>query len=248
MRNSMGKNHIVALSGGKDSTVMALRLMEIEPRNYLYVCTPTGDELPEMDHHWSKLEQLLGKEIIRLQDSEHPTIYDLIDHFQMLPNWRARWCTRILKIEMIQEFYNKHKPAVVYVGLRSDENNRQGNKIFDDDIVQRHPLKEWGYGLREVVEYLDLHNINIPIRTDCAMCFYQRIGEWWNLWRYYPDRYRKIENIEKQIGHTLLSPGKWANWPSPLKDLRKEFESGRQPKGADCLGLGISNRCVICSI
>lgn len=34
--------HVVALSGGKDSTAMALRLAEVEPREYTYVCTPTG--------------------------------------------------------------------------------------------------------------------------------------------------------------------------------------------------------------
>ena len=34
--------HIVALSGGKDSTAMALRLTEMEPRDYQYVVTPTG--------------------------------------------------------------------------------------------------------------------------------------------------------------------------------------------------------------
>lgn len=36
--------HVVALSGGKDSTALALRLAETEPRDYTYVCTPTGDE------------------------------------------------------------------------------------------------------------------------------------------------------------------------------------------------------------
>ena len=36
--------HVVALSGGKDSTAMALELAEREPRDYVYVCTPTGNE------------------------------------------------------------------------------------------------------------------------------------------------------------------------------------------------------------
>lgn len=39
--------HVVALSGGKDSTAMALRLREVEPREYTYICTPTGNELPQ---------------------------------------------------------------------------------------------------------------------------------------------------------------------------------------------------------
>ena len=50
-------SHIVGLSGGKDSTALAIRLKELNPdANYLYVCTPTGDELPEMETHWNNLE------------------------------------------------------------------------------------------------------------------------------------------------------------------------------------------------
>lgn len=57
----MSELHVVALSGGKDSTAMALRLRELNPDvDYVYVCTPTGNELPEMWEHWRKLGQLLG--------------------------------------------------------------------------------------------------------------------------------------------------------------------------------------------
>jgi len=58
--------HIVALSGGKDSTAMALRLVEVEPRDYTFVCTPTGDEPPTMIEHWIKVGKMLGKPIVPL--------------------------------------------------------------------------------------------------------------------------------------------------------------------------------------
>ena len=61
-------NHIVALSGGKDSTAMALRLVETEPEDYTFVCTPTGNEPPAMVGHWQRLEALLGKPLVRLED------------------------------------------------------------------------------------------------------------------------------------------------------------------------------------
>jgi 3'-phosphoadenosine 5'-phosphosulfate sulfotransferase (PAPS reductase)/FAD synthetase len=57
-------NHVGAISGGKDSTAMALWLNENEPRDYTWVCTPTGDELPEMFEHWRKLGNLLGKKLL----------------------------------------------------------------------------------------------------------------------------------------------------------------------------------------
>ena len=56
--------HVVGLSDGKDSTALALRLAEIEPREYTYICNETGNELPEMRQHWRKLERLLNAEIV----------------------------------------------------------------------------------------------------------------------------------------------------------------------------------------
>jgi len=57
---------IVALSGGKDSTALALRLMEVEPKPYQFCITPTGRELPEMVEHWAKLGCLLGSPLLRI--------------------------------------------------------------------------------------------------------------------------------------------------------------------------------------
>jgi 3'-phosphoadenosine 5'-phosphosulfate sulfotransferase (PAPS reductase)/FAD synthetase len=41
--------NVVGLSGGKDSTALAFMLKEREPNtDWTYICTPTGDESPEM--------------------------------------------------------------------------------------------------------------------------------------------------------------------------------------------------------
>lgn len=225
---------------------MALKLCETEPdTERIYICTPTGDELPEMFEHWKRLEGLLDGPVHYLGDKD---IYTLIHEANMLPNWRARWCTRILKIEVAQEYYLKNLPATVYVGLRADE-EREGNKIFDDSIKQRFPLQEWGWGIRDVLCYLDKRGVKIPIRTDCAMCFYQRIGEWWNLWMFHRTIYERIEKLEDEIGHTLMSPGKHKIWPHALKDLKKEFESGRVPRGANIQGnIFNEEKCRACTL
>ena len=59
-RNTVSILHVVGLSGGKDSTALALYLKENTTCNYIYLCTPTGDELPEMENHWGHLECLLS--------------------------------------------------------------------------------------------------------------------------------------------------------------------------------------------
>ncbi len=216
----MDTTHIVGLSGGKDSTALALRLREVEPRDYTYLITPTGDELPEMLAHWERLEELLGKPLTRVTNG---TLNELIHLQNALPNWRQRWCTRILKIEPTIEFIKEHAPALLYVGLRADEEEREG--IYDERVTCRFPLREWGWGIQEVQAYLRERNISIPTRTDCARCFGQRLYEWRELWENYPQIYADAEAQERQFGHTFRSP-KRDTWPASLKELREAFERG----------------------
>lgn len=238
--------HIIALSGGKDSTAMALWLKENEPRDYIYICTPTGDELPDLFQHLAFLETHLEQEIIRLYHPDYPSLNHLIDHFQALPNFRQRWCTRILKIEPAMEFYLQNQPCTAYVGLRADEEQRGG--IYGEVCEQVYPLAENGFGLRHVWQYLQDRDIQIPKRTDCARCFWQRIGEWWELWKDYPEIWKHAEEQEIRLGYTFRTPGK-DNWPIALRDLRKEFERGGVPRKAGNLNMFENyHQCRVCSL
>lgn len=206
---------------------MALWLAENEPRDYTYICTPTGDEPAAMFAHWRKLGDLLGKPIRPVMSGQ--TLDSLIRGYGALPNWRMRWCTRQLKIEPTKQFLMTVAPAVSYVGLRADEEEREG--IYGDiaGVTQRFPLRELGWGLRDVIGYLKARVVEIPKRTDCRVCFYQRLGEWWDLWRDDPEGFAYGEEMEALTGHTFRSPGR-DSWPAGLKDLRAEFERGRCPK------------------
>jgi hypothetical protein len=162
--------------------------MEVEPREYELICNATGNELPEMVEHWAKLERMLGLPIKKVG---HTTdLYGLIDEQQMLPNFRARWCTRILKIEpTIKYFESLPDGSVLYVGLRADEEARRG--IYGEDMKIRFPMREWGWNEADVWKYLASRDVTIPKRTDCAVCPYQRLGEWRDLWRDYPEEYAR---------------------------------------------------------
>jgi len=239
--------HVVGLSGGKDSTCLALALRELEPRDYEYICTPTENEPPELFEHLAKLETMLGQPIKRLGTGQ--TLFDLCREQQMLPNFRARWCTRILKIEPTIA-YIESLPAgsVLYVGLRADEEERRG--IYGEDIDIDFPLRRWGWNLPEVWKFLLERGVKIPRRTDCAVCFYQRIGEWWNLWKDHPAQFADGVAIERELGHTFRTDGR-DSWPTALVDLGAEFAKGAIPAGAESSGqlFGESyQECRVCSL
>lgn len=228
--------HVVALSGGKDSTALSLRLAEVEPRDYVYVCTPTSNEPPEMAAHWAKLGELLGKPIICV--AHELGLNGLIFKQKALPNWRQRWCTRILKIEPYAQWLTQNAPCVSYVGLRADEAEREGGDyLCVPGVEMRFPMREWGWTEPDVLAYLKQREITIPKRTDCLVCFYQRLIEWYEFWHaaYVEgiEEYRKAwdagEAQEEFTGHTFRSPGR-DTWPASMAGLRMEFESGRAPK------------------
>ncbi len=218
--------HVIGLSGGKDSTALALRLAEVEPRDYEYICNATGNELPELFDHLSRLEEILGKPIKRV--GYHTDLFGLIDEVKMLPNFRARFCTRVLKIEpTIEYFESLPTGSTLYVGLRADEEERKG--LYGEDITVRFPMREWGWKESDVWAYLASRGIDIPKRTDCAVCPYQRLGEWHDLWKNHPDEYARGVAVEEKYGHTFRSAQR-DTWPASLKELAAEFERGRPIK------------------
>lgn len=225
--------HIVALSGGKDSTAMALRLAEVEPRDYTYVCTPTGNEAPAMFAHWRKLGGILGKPILPIMAG---SLKGLVEAQRALPNHKHRWCTRILKLEPYYSWLAEQKPCVSYVGLRADEESRPGMTFPDAEGVQmRFPMREWGWRLEDVKSYLDEKGVSIPERTDCQWCFWQKLGEWYELWRDDPQSYTEAERVEEWVSSERGETYTWRNpsrdtWPASLRELRARFEAGERPE------------------
>ena len=83
----------------------------------------------------------------------------------------------------------------------------------------------------EVWDYLDSQNIRIPKRTDCGRCFYQRLGEWFDVWRDYPEVFDDAAKQERVIGHTYRREDR-DTWPTDLTSLGKAFAEGHRPKVA----------------
>ena len=248
----MSDLHVIALSGGKDSTAMALRLHELHPEiPFKLVCTPTGNEPEALFAHWQKLEAMLGKPIIHITGQF--SLVGLIAKQGALPNWRQRWCTRMLKIEpyaawLLQQA-KSHNRVVSYVGLRADEEEREAGDYSKLVTVEsRFPMREWGWGLNDVWGYLEGKGITIPKRTDCKVCFWQTLGEWWEFWLTDKEGWAQGEALEAFTGHTFRSDSR-DTWPASMRGLRERFESGDVPRGAEVNGTLFANmKCRACRL
>src|SRR6056297_630786 len=133
------RRHIIPLSGGKDSTALAVYMLERHGDLPLeFVFTDTGAELPETYSYLRRFEAIFGVEVQRLTALDLPELrvrgkagkrspFDvLLDEVYsgFLPNPQARWCTRMLKIKPFEHFVGGDD-AYSYIGIRADE-NREG--------------------------------------------------------------------------------------------------------------------------
>lgn len=220
--------HIGAISGGKDSVAMAVLLKESQPgTDFTWVCTPTGNEPPQWFSHMKALRERIGP-IIPIMHTGG--LDGLIKQWKALPNWRQRWCTRVLKIEPFAAYLMQNAPALFYVGLRADEESREGGDYQSvPGVEMRFPLRDVGMGLGDVLDFLRVRGITIPRRTDCMLCFFQRLIEWYELWRDNLPAFLEGEAYEALTGFTFRSPER-DSWPAALRDLRTEFERGRIPR------------------
>jgi hypothetical protein len=243
-----GPMNVLAFSGGKDSTALALRLAE-QGENYVSFFTPTGDESPECLAHIARVTALTGRKLVVRSCGR--SLKGLIEQWDALPNQDQRWCTRVLKIEPAKAFLLENPGSTLIVGLRADEAERGG--MWGEYATYRYPFREWGWGLKEVWNYLDSRGITVPDRTDCDLCYDQRLGEWYRLWKDRPEKYALGEELEAQTGHTFRSPTR-DTWPAGLADLRREFQKGRVPRGIIALPLFGTydvkerKRCRVCTL
>ena len=182
--------------------------------------------------HWALCELMLGKPLERVGER---TLMGLIVEQAALPNHKQRWCTRMIKLEPYYKWLATLGPVISYVGLRADEEGRAGMTFASvGNIEMSFPMQRWGWLLEDVLAFLEFLGIVVPERSDCAICFWQKLGEWYNLWLYHPDRYERGEVAEafvtaKRGSPLTLRSAQRDTWPAGLAELRAEFEKGRVP-------------------
>ena len=194
--------HICGISGGKDSSALAIYLQNKVPELEYFFCD-TGAELPETYEYLTRLEVILGKPIVYLNSRRGFNHW--FEIFRgTLPSPQMRWCTRNMKIKPIEEWIGD-APAISYVGIRADESNRKGYISTKSNIEARFPFVEDGIDHDGVMRILADAGVGLPAyyewrtRSGCYFCFYQRKAEWIGLSDRHPDLFERAVAIEQKV-------------------------------------------------
>jgi 3'-phosphoadenosine 5'-phosphosulfate sulfotransferase (PAPS reductase)/FAD synthetase len=194
--------HILGLSGGKDSTALAIFLRQKHPELEMeYFFCDTHKELPETYEYLDRIEARLGIKIVRLE-SERGFDHWLDIYGGALPSPQMRWCTKQMKILPLERFVGSDD-AVSYVGIRADE-NREGYVSKKSNIKPVFPFQEYGLVKADIFQLLEESGIGVPdyykwrSRSGCFFCFFQRKYEWVMLEQEHPDLFKEAVRYEEE--------------------------------------------------
>jgi 3'-phosphoadenosine 5'-phosphosulfate sulfotransferase (PAPS reductase)/FAD synthetase len=231
--------HVLGLSGGKDSSALALYVKETRPElDIEYFFTDTGYELPETNDFIDQLEEKLGY-IHRLNDRSLNNIEGrgevefkslLKKHQNYLPSQRDRWCTVQMKLKPFEQwvdgFIADGYSVKNYVGIRADEPERVGFMTIDKPIESIMPFREDGIVKVDIENILQRNGLELPAyyswrsRSGCSFCFFQKKIEWVRLKENHPDLFEQAKAFEKGEGNTVTGESfYWMGKGEPLETL-----------------------------
>jgi len=231
--------HVLGLSGGKDSTALAIYMRDRVPDMEYFFCD-TGKELDETYDYLKKLADYLRKPItyLKFDGLGFDQILKLKNGF--LPSPQVRWCTEMLKIKPFEKYVGD-APVTSYVGIRADELSRKGYISTKPNITARFPFIEDGIKKEDVARILEQSGLGFPdyykwrSRSGCFFCFYQQRREWVGLLERHPKLFKEAMGYEKTdpktgIAYTWVQGESLAELSKPerVAQIKEEYERRQQ--------------------
>lgn len=195
-------NQIVAFSGGKDSTALALLFPDAIP-----VFTDTKWEHQPVYDHIDKFEQVTGRKVVKIVNEKFPGgIPEYIRHSKFFPSHGARYCTDKFKIQPMNVYLADKLPAELLIGLRADESEsaRPGNLSEIEGLFIRYPMREMGIKLADVLKICLDYDLmpRYPAymaRGGCKGCFYKRKAQVQAMIHLAPNDTSELQELEEEV-------------------------------------------------
>ena len=208
----------IAFSGGVESTTMCV----LFGKKADAIFADTGFDHKEIYDRIDLVEKFCKTfhrpdfQIHRIRNQKHSSLIDYIRKQKFYPNFQSRYCTRMFKIEPIDNYLMQYKESSVelMIGLNANEiemrTGNHGNKPF---VKYSYPLADNGLSRDACKQILSKAGLlpEFPAymqRGGCVGCYYKSKREYEAMSLLNPDEFNIVLKLEEEI-----------------QDKRKEFFS-----------------------
>lgn len=228
--------HVAMISGGKDSTAMAINLVEAGWQVEEWIFCDTGKEFPQMYEHLDRLERYLGITLTRLVP-ERGFDYWMSQHVKTKGarkgevgyGWPMphRWCTKQLKQWETKKYLKRYQNVIEYQGIAVDEAERA---LKNNDKIVHYPLLFWGMTEAACLQFcydrgFDWGGLYEDFdRVSCWCCPHSSIPELRTLYRKYPHLWGKMRRMNGGKDWLFKSGKTFAEWEARFAEELEEVE------------------------
>jgi len=196
----------IAFSGGVESTTMCLLFGNKADA----IFADTGAEHRELYDRIELVEQAVREfhdndfKIIKVKNKKYSSLQEYITQSKFFPSFRQRFCTRMFKIEPIDDFLSQLEGEEVelMIGLNADEGDRRTGNLGKLPFVKyTYPLVDAGINrakCEQILKAVNLHP-NFPVymrRGGCKFCYYKSKNEFRAMVYLSPDEFQEIVELE----------------------------------------------------
>ena len=210
------KKIFVSHSGGKDSQAMLAALVAAgHGPNIVIVHADLGDMEHEPMHDWI-VQNSFGLPVHVVTPPRD--FYQLARDYKRLPSGQARFCTSKLKTDPIRKWVTEYcrthgiTEAKIAIGLRREESATRAAKPefsrVNALITDWHPILDLTEA--QVFETIRAagqapHRVYSQgwSRLSCVMCVLGRKAEHLKARELYPEKFRKMAELEKELGKSI---------------------------------------------
>lgn len=233
--------HIVMFSGGAASSVVAKIVADEHPNDTILLHTPTGAEHEDADRFRQQVADFIGLPIT--VEAANKTLWEMVESYKQIPNDSIPYCTERLKLipqdRYLKRLEKQKESFIIYLGLGVDEwrriqrvwarNEAKGRKAvfclmdlrMNGEDCKKIIREEWKICLPEPYKYLPHNN--------CIPCYKAGKGNWYKVWKHYPERFFRAAAAERQASNTVFDgftldelADIWKNQPEQLDLFDKE--------------------------
>jgi len=186
------KNYL-SFGGGVNSVALYL-VMQDMGIEFEAVYVDHGCDWPETREYVKNFSIRYPLTIIKPNFCGFDNLYEYSMSRRILPDIFRRWCTDNFKRQPFNSYVDS--PCFVFIGYAADEEKRA--KISTKGGIEyRWPLIEEGIDREGCKKIIREHGEEVPIKSGCFLCPFQRVGQFRLLRRKHPDLFCKIEKLER---------------------------------------------------